>query len=248
MLNSIFSILYQSNNKVIHTGTGFLIGVNGLFITVGHVFREKAINGFIDMNKFRAFFNNETQRIVRIKSVQYKSLNIWEQRSSEYIDIAIGVLASDNSAYLMLDRKRPKLTQELIACAYINTKPINDYGINFDHLLELDKIILHNEKMLVLYPDALISDIEQNYLIDRQVVDKKHFFNNCITLAGKLKKGASGCPVIDNRGLVKGVLIGSPKSVTETNILLSKWSSKRIQFDTYHRYNAYEYLHRKQSL
>jgi hypothetical protein len=243
MKSSIFSILYHDidKNMVIHTATGFLVANNGLFISVGHTFRKMEINGIVDKINFRAFFI-ASQELVKIKHLWYKSLNICEQRAPEYIDIAVGILELNNTSYLVLDRKRPHKGQKMTVCACLRNKPDKNYGSDFSHLQDLDKIVFHSEDMHVLYPDALISNVKSHYEMNREVVPCNFFFNNCITLSDKLRSGASGCPIIDTNGLIKGILIGSPNGIEETNILLSKWCSKKIQFNTNYVYNPYEYL------
>ncbi|GHT30788.1 hypothetical protein AGMMS49574_11290 [Bacteroidia bacterium] len=244
MLNSVFSILYHDINKniVIHTATGFLVANNGLFISVGHTFRNKEICNRVDIDNFRAFFTYDTQMLIKFKHIWYKSLNIWEQKRPEYIDIAVGLLDLNSISYLVLDRRRPTIGQDLTLYACLNTKPINNYGSDFSCLQDLDKIVLHSENMTVLQSDALISDLPSHYVMNREDVPPQFFYNNCITLSGKSRHGASGCPIIDKNGLVKGVLIGSPTNVNEIDILLSKWCSKIIQFKTNYKFNAYEYL------
>ncbi|MDR3218070.1 MAG: serine protease [Dysgonamonadaceae bacterium] len=242
MQKSIFSILYRDDDKVIHTGTGFLIAQNGLFITAGHVFRQR-INpdGTLDPNRFLAYFA-DTNTLIKINLIWFKSLVPCQQKNPEYIDIAVGILETDNTSYLILDRRRPGIGQNLKLCGYISKKKINNYGTDFEHLIDLEKITFSLIDMGIKYQDALISDADRDYRLGREKADKNRLFNNCITLSGKFRIGTSGCPAVDNNGMVKGILIGSPKITDETHILLSKWCSKQVQFHPYVKYNPYEYL------
>lgn len=247
MIDPIFSILYQTSNKVIHTGTGFLVYKNGVFITAGHVFRKKEINGKPISNElFRAvFFHNGEPVIYKIKHTHYKSNKIWQQKYPEFLDIAIGLLEDCNLDYLRLDRRRPLKGEQLCAMAYINQET-HSYGDCFSNLKNLT--LLEPKKldnMIVLEDNALITDLPQYYKMKRDEVPIKYFYNNCITLSEKFIPSASGCPILDERNYVRAMLIGAPSKEIDLSItyaLLAKHCSKSIQHRSPYIYEPFEYL------
>lgn len=244
-MESIFSILYQSANGIIHTGTGFLFYKDGLFLTAGHVFRKKENNVKIEnASKFRAvFFQNGVPVIYNIKHVYYKSYTIEQQKNPEYFDIAIGKLENCNLGYLKLDRRRPIIGSKLCAKAFVGpTKQL--YGPAFDNIKHLDLLHIDKRCMTVIENDAIITDLPQNYKTPKEKVPKSVIYNNCITLSNKFVNATSGCPIIDSKGYVRCMLIGAPTDpkLSITFAILAKHCSKSIQFKTHYLYNPYEYL------
>lgn len=253
MIDPIFSILYETGDKVIHTGTGFLVYQNGLFITTGHTFREKKKkNSNLSVNDFRAlFFDSGKPVIFEFKELYFKSLELEDeynkvnvQRGPEYYDIAIGKININNENYLILDRRKPKTQKRLeIKGLYSRNKKGNNYGKNFEQLVELDKITFNSIKMNLKQHEALITKNKEYYNKLQENDKKKHFFNNCMTLDRRLNDahGASGCPVLD-QGRVVGILIGAPGEEEQTHILSAKYCSKSIQHKSPYLYEPFEYL------
>lgn len=244
-IGSIFSILYQSGKGVIHTGTGFLIYKHGLFLTAGHVFRTKEIDGRApDKNKFRAvFFLNEIPSIYKIEQIYYKSYEVWQQKSPEYFDIAIGKIENCNLDYLKLDRRRSPIGSELYAKALIGPKK-QFYGPDFSNLDHLELLNDDTCNMTVIEDDAIITDLLKYYQMPREKVPKSFIYNNCITLSNKFVKSSSGCPIIDSKGFVRCMLIGASaeEEISMTFAVLSKHCSKMVQFKTHYLYKPFEYL------
>lgn len=253
-MESIFSILYESDKGVCHLGTGFLVYTEGIFITAGHIFRKlRDKNNPLILNKFKAlFFDNGEPVLFDFLEVFYESLQVDSperiaensvQKGPVYIDIAIGkILNPPNLKYLLLDRKRPLKGNGLLVKGFLKSKQLNHFGNDFLHLNQLQLITLKPKKLFVSENDALITGFEEFYNYSRHSVPNKHFYNNCITLEPKMDKafGASGCPVINTKGHVVGMLIGGSKD--QMYILLAKYCSKSIQFKTHYLYNPYEYL------
>lgn len=103
---STFSILLKVNeSNVKHLGTGFFIGLNGLFFTAGHTFRliedEIQSNGFI--NLFIAF-PSERSRIYSILNFVYESKEIFYQKRPTFKDVAVGIANINNEKYMVFNR------------------------------------------------------------------------------------------------------------------------------------------------
>lgn len=247
-MEAIFSILYQSDKGVIHTGTGFLVYKQGLFLTAGHVFRKKENNGKKpDESKFRAvFFQNGNPIMYKMKLVYYNSYEVWKQKSPEYFDIAIGELENCDLDYLMVDRRRPAIDCELYAIAFVGHKG-QLYGTNFSNLEHVELLNRNELPMTVIENDALITDLPQYYQMHRDKVPASFFYNNCITLSDKFVKSSSGCPILDSKGSVRCMLIGAHtgENLSMTFAVLAKHCSKSIQFKTHYLYNPYEYIEKK---
>lgn len=253
-MESIFSILYESDKGVCHLGTDFLVYTEGIFITAGHIFRKlRDKNSPLILNKFKAlFFDNGEPVLFDFLEVFYESLQVDSperilensvQKGPVYIDIAIGkILNPPNFKHLLLDRRRPLKREELLVKGFLNSKQENNFGNVFLHLNQLELITLKPKKLFVSENDALITGFEKFYNCSRHSVPNKHFYNNCITLKPKMDKAfeASGCPVINTKGHVAGILISG--SQNQMYILLAKYCSKSIQFKTHYLYNPYEYL------
>lgn len=244
-MGAIFSILYQSDKGVIHTGTGFLVYKHGLFLTAGHVFRKKENSGNKpDKSKFRAvFFQNGNPIMYEMKHIYYKSYDIWKQKSPEYFDIAIGELEDCDLDYLKVDRRRPAIGCELYATAFVGLEG-QLYGTNFSNLEHIELLNRNKLRMTVIEDDAIITDLPQYYQMPREKVPVSYFYNNCITLSNKFVKSSSGCPILDSKGSVRCMLIGAPtdEKLSMTFAVLAKHCSKSIQFKTHYLYNPYEYM------
>lgn len=256
MIDPIFSILYQDDNNVIHTGTGFLVYKDGLFITAGHIFRgKKKKYPNLSVDNFRAlFFDSGSPIIFEFKEIYFKSLELedWNhranvQRGPEYYDIAVGRINISSDNYLILDRRRPKINTRLdVIGLYSRRKYENNYGKSFEELVDINKIVLNCRRMTLKRYDALIVKDKEYYDQLPKKDQKRYLFNNCMTLDEMLKEahGASGSPVL-YQGKVVGMLLGSSETEGHTYILTSKYCSKSILYKSNYIYNAFEYLLRK---
>jgi hypothetical protein len=242
-IQCIFSILLKrDNSKLLHLGTGFFIGKHGLFFTAGHTFRK--IKNEIENNDYSkvciAFPSNQS-RLFSIDSLCYQSFYIYQQKGPAYRDSAVGKICYENENYLIFNRKRPRLKDTLKACGYHNIKLDRLHNIN-NSLADLSQIQFKETEVEVIYNDALISDLKEDFQIPRENVNKNRFFNNCVTVDQRLIKGESGCPIIYTKGLVRGVFIGSSQVVDTSDIILSKYCTKFIKYKTYYKHDMYEDL------
>jgi hypothetical protein len=239
----IFSILLKKDNlHVMHLGTGFFIGLGGLFFTCGHTFRkienELKTNGYA--NLFIAI-PSEYAELYKIKSVYYNSFLIYEQKGPEYRDTAVGIVDFANTEFLVFNRKRPKNGEILNAIGIYNKQPtkLHDFKGNY---ADLSMLKIEPKPLKVIEQEPLISDWEGDYKVSRDQVNPRRFFNNCVAMDDKLEKGESGCPIIDNIGLVKGTFIASSEFDNTSAMILGKYCTKVIKYKTYYQYDTYQDL------
>lgn len=240
---SIFSILIrQGNENLRHLGTGFFIGKNGLFFTVGHTFRkiedEITNNGL--KNIFIAFPTDKS-KIYGIVSLWYESKEIYRQKGPTYKDTAVGIVNHRNPEYLVFNRKRPQLNETLTAYGYHNTKADKLHSIN-NEIADLSMIVFGATSINVSAYEPIISDLPKDYQTPKDSVNKSRIFNNCVTLDKRFVKGESGSPLIDSLGLVSGILIGSSKLIETSDIILSKYCTKVIKYRTTYKHDTYQDL------
>ncbi|WP_321480080.1 hypothetical protein [uncultured Bacteroides sp.] len=237
--NSIFSILVKKDDShVMHLGTGFFIGLKGLFFTCGHTFRKN--EAYID-ELFIAFPQSKSE-LYKIKSLYYKSFEIYKQKGPEYHDAAIGIIDYDNSDFLVFNRKRPKNKSTLFAIGIKNDSPTKLHPLN-GNKADLSLLKLVPTKLTVdLLQKALISDLLNDYKLPREDVAPERFFNNCVEMTGVLEKGESGCPILDNKGLVSGTFIAYNEQANSSAMILSKHCTKAIRYNTYYHYDIYQDL------
>lgn len=237
---STFSILLKVNeSNVKHLGTGFFIGLDGLFFTVGHTFR--LIEDEINNNGFKNLyigFPSEKSKIYNILNLVYDSKDIFFQKGPTYKDTAIGIANFQNEEYMVFNRKRPKINRPLTVLGYHNTKSDKLHTLNNEYA-DLSMIIFENTSINIDSYDSLISYHEKDY---RPPINRKQIFNNCVTFDRALNKGESGSPIVDNLGLVSGVFIGISKPIRKSNLILSKYCTKFIKYRTKFKYETYKDL------
>lgn len=239
----IFSILIKKeSSQLVHLGTGFFIGLNGLFFTCGHTFRkiEKELkeNGYT--NIFVAFPNKDAE-LYKIKSLYYKSFMIHEQKGPEYRDAAVGIIDFNNTDYLIFNRKRPKNGEILRAIGIYNKKTSRLHDVT-NNKADLSEIELIENSLKVINQEPIISDLPKDFQIPRDKVNSSRFFNNCVAMDEKLISGESGCPVVDPYGLVSGVFIAGSGFNNTSVMLLGKYCTKVIRCKTYYQYDIYQDL------
>lgn len=225
-----------------HLGTGFFIGLGGLFFTCGHTFmkieKELKANGYT--NIFISF-PNENADLYKIKSLYYDSFVIYEQKGPEYRDSAVGIVDFANAEFLVFNRQRPKNGENLNAIGIYNKKPSKMHDFN-ENIADLSMLKLSSKPLKVVYQEPLISDLPNDYKIPRDQVNSRRFFNNCIAMDNILEKGESGCPMIDNLGLVKGTFFASSEFDNTSAMILGKYCTKVIRYKTYYQYDTYQDL------
>ena len=244
MKKSIFSIVLRTvENKIIHLGTGFFIGKDGIFFTVGHVFRkveEEIIKNSYE-NIFISFPSNESV-LYTIIDIWYESKDVYDQRGPTYKDTAVGKSVYKNDEYLILNRKRPKLKEDLVLYGYHNIGQDIYHEINNNDRVNLSNVVFNQIPMTVEAYDSLISFFPIDYKLSKEKVSKRKILNNCLKLDKKAIIGESGSPIIDSLGLVSGILIGSIKDFNTSDMILSKYCTKIIKYRTKHKINIYKDL------
>lgn len=237
-MNKVFSIFRkQSSNpdKFSFSGNGFFIDDNGTFITAGHVFREKGERyiGFYEENEDIELIPLDNKKCKTIHRKIYNDQNYLRndirfrsefQCAPEHKDVAVGKIDIQNTEFLNLIRKRPYEWDKLSVSFYcrdqtltkIETELINGkipnsfvkiYDVNFT------------------FKDARLNLAEVPYMVNS--ADKLNYYNNCMLLNGKTYKGASGSPIINQRGQVVGIVIGGDKYQSITTMLLSRYVIKK---------------------
>lgn len=237
---STFSILLKvDESNVKHLGTGFFIGLNGLFFTAGHTFRlyedEIKNNGF--KNLFIAF-PSERATLYNILNIVYESRDICYQKGPTFKDTAVGFANFKNEDYMVFNRKRPQIKESLTVLGYHNTKSDKLHNLTNEHA-DLSMIVFENTSINVFSYDSLISNLEEDY---NYPINKKQIFNNCVTFDRALFKGESGSPIVDDLGLVSGVFTGILKPIRKSNFILSKYCTKFIKYRTKYKYETYKDL------
>jgi len=170
---SAFSILLKiGDSNVKHLGTGFFIGKNGLFFTVGHTFRmiedEIKNNGF--KNLYIAF-PTEKSKIYNILNLVYESKDVYFQKGPTYKDTAIGIANYKNEEYMVFNRKRPKINESLTVLGYHNTKSDKLHSLKNGHA-DLSLILFDNTPINVCSYDSFISNLERDY---KAPINKKKY-------------------------------------------------------------------------
>lgn len=227
---TVFSILYHDKDKNIikHIGTGFLVCKNGLFITAGHVFRDR-LN--LTLDDLRAcFIINDVPHILNIKHIIFKSIHKNNQKSPEFKDYAIGQIDFKNSYYLNMKKMRPKYMQSLTSWAYEYKEEGLEPSLGTDfNYLDLNKIHL--------------KDREYFYRKDTICIPPTETFNNCSSLRGVAKHTNSGGPIIDEYLFVAGIIVSKVEGIQGQDIdgefiimLRSKYCIRRITYDTPFKY------------
>lgn len=240
---SIFSILLKKEkNKLLHLGTGFLIGLNGLFFTCGHTFRK--IESELKINKFKNLyvgFPSSEAVIYEISSLKYLSYPIYEQFGPVYFDTCIGAINHVNSDFVIFNRKRPKNGEVLHAIGLVNTTDTRLHPFE-NGIADLSGISFIETSLIVSHQYPIISDLPKDYQIPRAEVNPRKFFNNCVELNKNLIKGASGCPIFDQIGLVSGVFVAGSEINNTSAMILGKYCTKTIKYRTNYNYNMYQDL------
>ncbi|KAA6318715.1 hypothetical protein EZS27_031314 [termite gut metagenome] len=186
--NSIFSILVKKDaSNVMHLGTGFFIGLEGLFFTCGHTFRKNKPS----TNELYIAFPQSESELYKIESLYHKSFDIYEQKGPEYHDTAIGIIDYDNSDFVVFNRKRPKDKNVLYAIGIKSNSQTKLHPLN-GNKADLSLLEILPTKLTVSLQEALISDLPNDYSLPRENIASERFFNNCVEMNGILEKGESG--------------------------------------------------------
>lgn len=241
----IFSILLKKDDThLVHLGTGFLIGLNGLFFTAGHTFR-KIKESEIDKNGYSNIFigfPSDNSALYKLKKLYYFSLPIYLQKGPTYYDACAGIIDFTNSKFLIFNRKRPKIGETHVAIGLKNNNETRLHELRNNNTADLSGIRLINTTVIVSKYYPCISDLERDYTNPVGDVSSSKFFNNCIELNTILSKGESGCPIIDELGLISGVFIASSEFTKTSVMIASKFCTKVIKYKTNFQYDTYQDL------
>lgn len=227
----------QSSNpdKYIFSGNGFFIDNSGTFITAGHVFREigERYIGFYEENEDIELIPIDTSKYRAIHRKIYNDLNYQRkdiryrsefQCAPEHKDVAVGKLDIQNTEFLNLTRKRPYEWDKLSVSFYCRDQNLTEKDTG---LIDgkIPNSFVKNYHVDFTLRNGRLDLAEIPYLLNS--ADKQNFYNNCILLNGKTYRGASGSPIINQRGLVVGIIIGGDKFQSITTMLLSKYVIKK---------------------
>lgn len=223
-------------NSYIITGHGFFIDSNGTFITAGHVLRKPA-------NYYICLPDGNNMDLIPVTSKRYyhrenyfKTNGGYDngllrnrryyQCGPEHKDIAIGKVNLTNTAFFEFTKKRPSLSDDLVVDFFKPNRVYASTGVALtnnqipDYYIQADSAVLQKvtNDLLALVPYDNINPIIYN--------DPNNYYNNCIWANGTTGNGVSGCPVVNNRGLVVGMVIGGVERQPFTLVLLSRYISK----------------------
>lgn len=239
---AVFPILGKFKDdpeKYIILATGFFIDNNGLFVTAGHTFRK---NIYSISQFFISFLEKEKSELIPITTFKWISRKVYaeeERRDKvvrdrkkyqcgpEFTDIAIGRVELSETPFYTLQKKRPYEWQKLNSpCYNRNKKTCPDAIVKIqDNLIDSSYIEFSDKsfKLIDRLQFARIYFMGEKY--DYKNID---LFNNCIEVEGKMVKGNSGAPVINEKNKVIGIIIGGG-DFSPTFIHLSKYISKKVR-------------------
>jgi hypothetical protein len=244
-LKNICSILIRNNDdSYSHLGIGFLVSREGLIITAAHVFclydnyKDRLICAFLNQNiKESPYY--------KFEPIYHEHRYPDHQKKPVIKDLAIGKINYQSSDFLVLNRKRPSLNQKLKALGYINNNRTNNkFYLNKNNTINLENLIEDNlEDTSLIDRFAYIKKPPVQDYNQLNTISFREKFNNCFTIKSKLHKGASGCPVIDEKGLVCGIFFGGHKTITTYSYFLAaKYLCEKIHFFTSCQFDMYQDL------
>lgn len=239
-MNSIFCIFrkYSSNpDKYRFSGNVFFIDNSGNFITAGHVFRENGERfiGFYKENGDIELIPIDNSKCRAIHRKIYNDINYQRndirhrsefQCMPEHKDVAVGKIDIQNTEFLNLTRKRPHEWDKLSVSFYCRDKDLEETETELING-KIPNSFVKNYDVNFTFKDARLDWAEVPYMLNSG--DKLNYYNNCMLLNGddKTYRGSSGCPIINQRRQIVGIVIGGDKYLSITTMLLSKYVIKK---------------------
>lgn len=197
---------YEQGGKYRHLGTAFLISSAGDIVTAGHVFEKYRI-GEIPLSKYYCTFPNKNSELIAILSVcvEYKQRN--NQKNNVFRDLAFAKINLLSNNFFEFETHRPKIGERVVMEGLVNEKKENgEVGddITFrknetDDYVDFEKVKSYS--MPVTIVDRYLNDVDE-------AAHTQSIFSNCFTVDRGLGKGASGCPILNDKRKVIGILFG----------------------------------------
>lgn len=223
-------------NSFIITGHGFFIDRNGTFITAGHVLRNPA-------NYYICLPDGNNMDLIPVTSKRYYYRENYFKRNGgfdngllrnrryyqcgpEHKDVAIGRVDLTNTEFLKFTKKRPSLSDNLTVNYFRPNRVYASTGVGLTNNQIPDFYIQADSVTLQKGTNDLLSLVPYNHTNPIIFNDPNNYYNNCIWTNGTTGHGVSGCPVINNQGLVVGMVIGGVERQPFTLVLLSRYILK----------------------
>ncbi len=237
LIISIF--LINSDDSYSFVGTGFIISLQGLFLSAGHVFKQ----GNFDKNMHVCAFPSRESQLIKISylSINYKERE--EQKGPVFYEFAVGKIDKKFDEFIVINSKRPQFNdqQKIIGYRNINIeRNLNRFSLSSNGTINLSDIQFEKLTTNVIDRFATInkdlSDYSAGSYTPQNWNNKK--YNNCFTVNRRLHKGVSGAPVLNNDNTLSGVFFGGFPSFSF--ILATKFIKKNIRKTTKFRFNRHK--------
>lgn len=208
MNNSVFPILAfeDSIKDYVDNATGFFINKDGVFISAGHIFKDKS----------RKYFARIDNKLYPIEFVYEEYIKPELQKPPSYKDLFIGKINFDSKQIKPLSFSLSKEKKsKYFACGYSSRIPISNQKIKKQEDLCFDdceieiKQLNYHKLQFKYYGEKMF----------RTLGVEIHWFDNgfVIEMNNKPASGLSGGPVIHDL-FVKGVLIAMNNCISSDYI------------------------------
>lgn len=215
-------------------GSGFVTNRKGLFISVGHLFKNHQDH----LNQICAVFPDAGDNCKLYKIRIYHQEYVDPRKDDEngvpgqHLDVIIGrVLLYDLKKHYKIRTKRPLENEELKLHAFENKGDhrykIQNGKVDFSQLTRttLDLTIKHR-------PFGIISKERSDYKDDPNTTPGSVRFYNCLLLDNNEKEdhnGTSGGPILNIENKVVGIMLGGNYSLKYFNMLCAKYIRKKYK-------------------
>ena len=225
MMESVFPIVKKisiEKEEYYILATGFFIDDNGFFVTTGHTFKNDNDNhdgyfiGIKEKNMFNLVPVLKHEKLYRRVWIDQEKINYpirnrkRHQYGPEFRDLAIGKIDLKNNPFLRFQKKKPYEWNNLTSPCY-NKHPENcptAFFVKTNDKVNIE-LFQFNNRILKLKNRNQFSRIPffiENEYFKRESID---LYNNCFEVEGIFVKGNSGAPILNEKGLVVGIFLGS---------------------------------------